>query len=135
MIDSPIGKFEPESGRFVLTAPWACMLSDGSILQVDAGYSSDGASIPKLIQTGLSPRYDSRTFPAACAHDALYDAELLDRKQCDIEFYKLLKILGMKDGLAKLYYWAVRTFGWFVWSGHTAWSVEGARKYCRIVKV
>ena len=131
--DQPIGRFDTESGEFVLTERWHCLLGTGGVLQVDAGFRSDGASIPRWIQTAVSPRYEAKSFPAALAHDALYMTELLDRKHCDMEFYRLLKLLGMESWRAELYYYAVRLFGWWVWNQHSFKSITEARKKCRIV--
>jgi hypothetical protein len=129
----PIGRFDTDSGEFVLTERWHCLLGTGGVLEIDAGFRSDGASIPKRLQTGISPRFEAKSFPAALAHDALYMAELLDRKYCDLEFYRLLKLLGMESGRAKLYYYAVRLFGWRFWNRHSYKSITEARKQCRII--
>lgn len=129
--DQPIGRFDTESGEFIFTERWHCLLGNGGVLEVDAGFASDGASVP--IQTPVSPRFESASFPAAAAHDALYMAELLYRKHCDLEFYRLLKLLGMAAWRAELYYYAVRMFGWWVWNRHSYKSITEARKKCRII--
>jgi hypothetical protein len=131
MIDQPTGKFDGNSGEFILTERWHCELS-GCILEIDAGFASDGASIPKWLQSGLSPRYEAATFPAALAHDALYMAELIKRKAADFEFYRLLKLLGVPAWKAEAYYWAVRIAGWWIWKRHTIESVRKARTLCRL---
>lgn len=131
MPSQPIGKFDQISGEFVFTERWHCLLGTGGVLEVDAGFASDGASVP--IQTPVSPRFESTSFPAAAAHDALYMAELLNRKQCDLEFHRLLKLCGMSAWRSWLYYQAVRMFGWIVWQRHTKESITEARKLCRII--
>lgn len=131
--DQPIGRFDTESGEFILTERWHCLLGTGGVLEIDAGFASDGASIPKWAQTGVSPRWEATSFPAALCHDALYMTEFLYRKHCDMEFYRLLKLFGMSSFRAKLYYYAVRMFGWWVWKKHTIESVKEARKKCRII--
>jgi hypothetical protein len=131
--DQPIGRFDSDSGEFVLTQRWHCLLGNGKVLEIDAGFSSDGASIPKWAQTGVSPRWEAASFPAALCHDSLYMAELLERKHCDLEFYRLLRLFGMAAWRAELYYYAVRLFGWIVWRKHTKQSITEARKKCRIV--
>jgi hypothetical protein len=129
--DQPTGRFDGDSGEFVLTERWHCELS-GCILEIDPGFASDGASIPKWLQSGLSPRYEAATFPAALAHDALYLGELVNRKSADYEFYLLLKLLDVPAWKAKLYYRAVRLFGWWIWKKHRPEQIKEARKLCRL---
>lgn len=54
------------------------------------------------------------TYYASMIHDALYRSNApITRKQADICFYENLKDYNFK--LAKLYYLAVRMFGWRTW--------------------
>jgi hypothetical protein len=131
VVDQPTGRFDSNSGEFVLTERWHCELS-GCILEIDAGFASDGASIPRWLQSGLSPRYEAATFPAALAHDALYLGELMSRKSADFEFYRLLKLLDVPTWKAEAYYWAVRIFGRWIWNRHTLEQVKATRKICRL---
>lgn len=134
MIDQPIGRFDAKTGRFEVMANWSCQLSIG-LLEVDAGFKSDGASIPKPLQSFVSPRYEARTFPAALAHDALYAGELVDRHIADREFYRLLKRMGVNEVKARIYYTASRVYGRVAYRKHTPESVENARKLCRIKEI
>ena len=131
--NTPIGRFDPKSGLFILTDQWVCPLSGNMVLVVDPGFKSDGASIPKPLQSYVNPRYSAKTFGAAFAHDAMYAGELVDRKDADQEFYRLLKKYGSHEIMARIYFYSVRLFGWIVWLGHSKKSVEKARSLCRII--
>jgi hypothetical protein len=133
MIPQPEGRFDEKTGQWELTRPWACPLSVGNSLSLDPGFTSDGASIPRVLWPLVGPRFGAKTFPAALAHDALYAAELLSRRQCDMEFARLLGLYGVGWFRRRLYYRAVRGFGWIVWQRHSVSSVAQARSLARLV--
>jgi threonine/homoserine efflux transporter RhtA len=128
----PIGQFEEVKGIWFLAEPWRCRLGDGRWLMVHPGAESDGASIPRALWPLVGPRYHATTFPAAFAHDMLYAAELVSRQQADNEFRALLVKFGVSAVKAKLYYWAVRRFGWCVWMRHTKDSIAAARMFAEV---
>jgi hypothetical protein len=128
----PIGQFDPATGKWLLTEPYAARLSGGRLLVVSPGFISDGASIPRVLWPLVGPRYNPKTFAPAFAHDALYAAELLPRRECDQEFRRLLIMGGAGYTRAQAYYAAVRSFGWLVWRRHTHMSVDRARMWCGI---
>jgi hypothetical protein len=129
MIEQPVGRFNTVTGKFVLTEDWFCEL-DGYIIHIYEGFASDGASIPKWAQSGVSPRYEAKTFPAALVHDALYATQYLSRKQADAEFYRLLTILGVSKFRALVYYGVVRAFGSSIWNKSTTEERYKARMLC-----
>ncbi len=60
----------------------------------------------------------SKTYYASMIHDIFYQfskdvKSFITRKEVDIEFYNILK--QHKFALAKVYYRAVRLFGWMSW--------------------
>jgi len=60
----------------------------------------------------------SKTYYASLVHDVFYQfsrdvKNIVPRKAVDQEFYKILKTNQFR--LAKLYYIAVRLFGWVYW--------------------
>jgi hypothetical protein len=132
MIPQPIGRFDGDTGQWVLTEPWECPLSHPRKLVVWPGATSDGASIPRFLWSAVGPRYHPKTFAAALAHDMLYVAELLPRDECDREFRRLLVLTGAGYQKSSLYYMAVRWFGWAVWLRHTRESVAAARMFAEI---
>jgi len=129
----PIGHFDEATGLWRLDRQWICRLATGNmILVVEPGMLSDGASIPRWIQPLVGPRYGAKTFASAFAHDCLYAAELVSRKQADDEFHRLLRMFGAYRATAATYYRAVRLFGGVVWKKHTKASIAEARRYCRL---
>lgn len=134
MIAQPIGRFASDS-EWELMDDWSVDTVAGR-LHVDAGYRSDGASIPRFLWSLVGPRYAPDTFPAALAHDALYSAHLPEvadwRGAADVIFLDLLKRLGVGRAKRVAYYVAVRTFGWAVARQHTNIGIEAARKLVRM---
>jgi len=129
----PVGKFDRESGLWLLTEPWRCPLGDGRTLCIAPGFESDGASIPRILWRVAGPRYNPSTGLApALAHDAMYAAELTTRRDADDALYRLLRACGVCVVQAWSYWSAVRVAGWAVWARHTVESVEDARRYCAL---
>jgi hypothetical protein len=109
---------------------WMKLEKDGVVIVKgthDRGYAWDGCS-PKIkmkdvylgtleavlcLETG-----QSKTYYASLIHDVFYQfsrdlRSFVKRKEVDVEFYNILKRDGFK--FAKLYYIAVRLFGWVFW--------------------
>ena len=109
---------------------WFSLSKDGTVTVKGRhykGYAWDGCS-PKIkikdvylgtlegvlnFDTG-----ESKTYFASLIHDVFYQFSkdvkyFVGRKEVDSEFYAILKRDGFK--LARLYYFAVRLFGWIFW--------------------
>lgn len=133
-MNQPEGRFDNKTGLWLLLNPWKAMLSDGRTLVVDAGFLSDGASIPWILQPVVGPRFSATTFPAAFGHDSLYASELLPREQCDEQFRLWLIECGCWRMTARLYWMGVRLGGGAVWAKHKKDEVDQARHfYVRIL--
>ena len=134
MIAQPIGRFVSDS-EWELVDDWSVDTVAGR-LHIDAGYRSDGTSIPRFLWSSVGPRFSGDTFPAALAHDAMYSAHLPDipgwRAVADAAFLDLLARLGVGRVKREAYYAAVRLFGWLVASQHTDISVEASRRQVRL---
>lgn len=132
MIAQPIGRFVSDS-EWELVDDWSVDTVAGR-LHIDAGYLSDGASIPRCLWSAVGPRYWPDTFPAALAHDALYSARLPDvpswRVVADAVFLDLLARLGVGRVKRTAYWLAVRACGWIVVKQQTPESVAESRRYC-----
>ena len=102
------------------------------LLTVDEGFSTDGASIPRLLWRALGHPYQMPLLPCALAHDALYAVRLNSRSDCDAVFLDLMRRARM--GLFKrLAVWlAVRAFGGWAWRHRTAQSIATAKTLCRL---
>lgn len=106
----------------------------GMVLEIDHGFYFDGFSAPRLAWSilGLHPMHPM-VQATALIHDAGYGAELFPRRVCDDTLYMTLRMDGLNMVRAWSCYRAVRFGGAGVWATHTAESVAGARRYCRLI--
>lgn len=131
----PQPHIEPVPGtvEYRLCESWRIMIAGLGDLRIHSGYRTDGASIPRLFWRLIGHPYLPSYLAPALAHDALYQAELADRRECDRTLYVQL----LRNGVGRLPAWiiwaAVRLGGGFVWAGHTDESVERARRYCKLL--
>ena len=129
----PIGAFCESTRRWVLFDDWRCDVGHGKALDVLAGASSDGASIPRLLWPLVGPQYAPDTFPAAFCHDMLYMSQWCKREYADRLFYEHLRLTGVGIWKAAAMYAAVRAFGGIMWRSHDWAEVEQARQLIRMV--
>lgn len=84
---------------------------DNKVFKVPAGFTTDLASIPKILWSIFSPN-KANTIPAAVIHDFLYFCPgKLTRIEADRIFYDALISNNVKVGVAFKYWMAVRLFG------------------------
>lgn len=84
---------------------------DGSPHMIPAGFTTDLASIPKILWSLYAPN-KANTIPAAVIHDYLYFCPgSLTRKEADSIFYDALIAKKVKTRSAFKYWLAVRIFG------------------------
>lgn len=89
----------------------------GRTLIVPEGFESDGASVPRILWSLVSPRVDPVTLRGAVAHDYLYRRHPAGwtRREADALFRTLIR----EDGLACTRAWkawlGVRIFGNRAW--------------------
>lgn len=102
------------------------------VVHVKPGFKTDGASIPRLLWRVFGSPYDPDIFPAAIAHDALYRGEIVERKDADAAFLRMMEKSGVQEKKRRLVYRGVRWFGWITWLGHTDASVKEARRYIEL---
>lgn len=127
------------SDNWQLSCHWLSPLVNGRAVLIKRGFTTDGASIPRIAWRVIGHPFSKNLLPHALAHDALYAAELLPRAECDAFFLKSMAESGThfsrSVSLVKrdLVWAAVRIGGGFVWSGHTLASVEGARRNVRLL--
>jgi hypothetical protein len=102
-------------------------------VSVAAGFVTDGASIPRAVQTalGLNP-FSPTLIRGALVHDALYRSERLPRATAD----RILKVLVLEDGThprkAEEIYAKVRQFGALIWAEHRDAEVMAAREFVKV---
>ena len=82
-------------------------------LTVPAGFSSDGASVPRFFWRIVFPPGDQKALRAAFLHDWIYRTHPAgwSREAADNLFRKLLIEDGVSQTSAGLAYWGVRLFG------------------------
>ena len=101
------------SGRIVLQ-PFAYKDEKHGIIEVPAGFTTDGASIPRFGWSviGVSP-FDSGVIYSAVIHDWLYATRKVSRREADKIFLRSMRSLGyLQEWQMKIMYRAVRLFGW-----------------------
>ena len=83
----------------------------GCLIEVPSGFTCDGSSIPRIMwRVCGAPRTPGNLKPGIF-HDYMYAVNMFDRDQCDLLYYKALRSCGKSFLIAKLMYYAVRTFG------------------------
>ena len=82
---------------------------------IDAGYASNGMSVPPCLWSFISPQYSPQTlFPSIC-HDWLYDHHVMAREEADAWYREALIENGYPSWKAWMVYRAVRRFGESHW--------------------
>ena len=96
--------------KFILTSSFRYISSLG-VIEVPAGFITDGASIPSVFWPFLSPF--GEYFKAAIIHDYLYskDNTLYDRRTSDLIFKEAMFNLGVCWARRDTIFRAVRIFG------------------------
>lgn len=111
------------------------VLTCGYGITVKEGFITDGVSIPRILWRICGHPLQGRLLAPAIVHDALYQSEALDRRDCDRIFHALLLANGVNKVKARVLYWGVRMGGGYVWDDHDLAGIETARGYIRVVQV
>lgn len=121
-------------GVWRLVKPWSSPLYTVScrLLYIDQGFTTDGASIPRVAWGLVGHPFDERYIRAALLHDALYAAEIMARRDADEEFRAALERDGVGLVRRNLFFFSVRCGGSAVWARHRRGLVEAARRVVRI---
>lgn len=97
------------------------------VIEVPAGFCTDGASVPRLPIIYLA--VGGRARRAACIHDYLYAThETRSRRQADIVFLEGMKVDGVSLWARELMYAGVRAGGLISWS-------DGPARYAAIQRL
>lgn len=115
-----------------LTAAYAVTTSVG-VVDIDAGFRSDGCSIPRRLWStlGLSP-FSGAAIRGGLGHDAMVRGELYSPQACNLLFREILLADGVQPDKAEVMYRAVELAAPDVWALHTADSINAARALVRI---
>ena len=101
-------------------------------ITVFKGFDFDGASIPKPLWGIIGSPMTGGYQRAACMHDAMYAAQLFERKVCDRLFFEAMCSEGVDTVRRHLMYWFVRMFGG---KSYEDSSIEEVEKYRKLVEV
>jgi hypothetical protein len=85
-------------------------------IQVLPGLWTDGASIPKVLWSIVGSPLTGKYVRASIVHDALYSAQILKRKECDLVLLELMEQDNVPKWKRLSMYYAVRLFGWSHWN-------------------
>jgi hypothetical protein len=83
------------------------------IIDVPAGFTTDGASVPRVFWSLFSPT--GSYLKAAVIHDYLYVNQLFSRETTDLIFLEAMKESGVGFFTRRAVYRAVRLGGWIAW--------------------
>lgn len=129
-LDRQITNRRPSGEAAVLDKPVRFTVpSKNIVIEIKAGFRYDGASIPRAVWALIGSPFTGKYLPAALLHDALYSAEIFNRKTCDKIFLEYMRDLGVSWWRRNSMWLAVRCFGGSVWRDHTAQSVSEARYF------
>jgi len=114
------------SRQWQLSEDWKFTI-DGTPYIIPAGFTFDGASIPKFFWTYLSPT--GVLLMPGLIHDWIYMHQSLNRadglpsltlsqKECDVMFCELAIAINGFNFINKAAYVALRAFGWMAWNKH-----------------
>lgn len=96
-----------------------CFTVNGKEYWIPAGYTFDGASIPRFFWRVIGSPFDPRFWAAALAHDWIYLMHVLAREVADEIFRQLLIRSGAGRARARTMWSAVRGFGCGPWKNNT----------------
>jgi hypothetical protein len=101
-----------ENGEWKLAHEWR-VIFNGDLIKLPAGFSTDGASIPRFLWRVCGSPLDTPRLFAALVHDYLYrtGGTSADRKRADTIYREMQKKLGISAWKAGLEYYALRAFG------------------------
>lgn len=82
---------------------------------VDKGFSTDGASIPKIFWSIIGSPF-GKYCNAALIHDKLYNTGETTRSRADYIFYEAMTFLGVQFWKRKTMWVAVRIWAGYIWN-------------------
>ena len=114
-----------ESGRRVsLNSPYTVTV-DGKDITVPARFTTDFASVPRLIWWAFPPW--GRYAPATVVHDYLYKTGVFSRKKADRIFDEIMRELNVKRWRRRSMYLGVRLFGRGPWKQRREEKAGGSK--------
>ena len=120
----------PLKGEFVGRSQWKLThpfryVNPPVDLEVPTGFTTDGASIPKIAYPLIGSPWGGRYAKAAVPHDYRYYTQTIPRRKADKQFIDGMTILGVPWWKKRLMYRVVRLGGWI------CWRIRGRRRKLR----
>jgi hypothetical protein len=106
------------AGQWELVCPLVFRTRAGESITVPAGFRTDLASVPRLLQ-GLVPVNGAHR-PAAVLHDYLFVVQDRPRAEVDRIFLDAMEDTGTRATQRWVMWVAVRVGGWLPWRRHAA---------------
>ena len=106
-----IFKWDPDGRTMTLVNPLSYTDPKGTIWEVPAGATTDGASIPRLLWTIAGGPFEGKYRTAAVIHDYYCETKTRPWRNTHLVFYDAMRTAGMDELPAKTYYAAVYYFG------------------------
>lgn len=88
---------------------------DGNFINVEKGYESDGATIPRFLWSIVGHPMEDYA-QAAFAHDKGYQFQLFSQKECDDIFLEGMRILEVSFPKRRIMFRALRMFGFVAYN-------------------
>ena len=96
--------------NFEIVTPFTYTANDGTVYEVKAGATSDGASTPRGIWVTIPPF--GKYWLAAVLHDFLYRFTEVPKDRCDSMLLEAMECLGVPQAEADAIYAGVKFGGW-----------------------
>lgn len=95
---------------------------------IKRGFIFDGASIPRAFWRVVGHPMEGDILASALEHDAEYSAQFISKKQADERFLQNMEHAGVCWMKRKVFYYAVKFFGFSSWRGNKK-TVASARSF------
>jgi Protein of unknown function (DUF1353) len=107
-----IGPSEPNDGvHWIVQQAFSYEDAYGHTLTAEPGFSTDGASIPRVLWTLVGSPFTGKYLKAAVIHDVGCVTHKYTWQETDRIFFDAMLDAGVSEHQAKLFYWAVREGG------------------------
>jgi hypothetical protein len=100
---------------------------DNASITIPKGFTTDGASIPRLFWFTTGTPFSPHYMRGAIIHDYLYQTGLFSRKDADLIMYNFLLVDNTSRYNATKIYYALRIGGWYVWNKYRKMENENLK--------
>ncbi len=105
-----------DDGRYLIVLDTPLVFyAKGKMHTIEAGFASNGMSVPRCLWSIISPQYSPRTLFPSIVHDWMYGHYIMSRKEADKWYLHALIDNGYPVWKSHVVYDAVRLFGGSHW--------------------